>query len=202
MSRGSRPSILRMRDGTTSFGLAGPSTQRLRSGNPIVTDQNSENPDKINESAAERTRELSPQDRPLISQEEPSEIPDELLAALPEEVRVAVVEIIRSQSFKGPLPPPEMLAKYEDVLPGGAERIFKMAETEQNHRVSWERRALRAVTRGQWFGFIIAIVAIFISAALAVEGYTTMAIILAGGGLLGPVWTILRRFVEKDGNGS
>jgi uncharacterized membrane protein len=34
----------------------------------------------------------------------------------------------------GPLPDPEILAKYEQVMPGAAERIFKMAETEQHER--------------------------------------------------------------------
>ena len=171
-----------------------------------MSDQNTENPDETSEGqkrkTSTKTRELSPQDSPLISQEGPDDIPEELLEALPEELRVAFVEIVRSQSFKGPLPPPEMLGQYEKVLPGSAKEIFEMAKAEQNHRISWEGRSLTAVTRGQWFGFIIAIVAILISAGLAVEGYTTMAIVLAGGGLLGPAWTILRRIVERNENGS
>ena len=202
MSHGLRPNILGMHGGKISFGSERPSTRRYQSGSSIVTDQKTESPNGTDDDQTERARELSPQDKPLISQEGSDDIPEELLADLPEEIRVAFVEIMRSQSFRGPLPPPEMLDEYEKVLPGAAERIFKMAETEQGHRVSWERKALKAVTRGQWFGFTIAIVAILISAGLAVEGYTTMAIVLAGGGLLGPVWSILRSIVGRDGNDS
>ena len=32
-----------------------------------------------------------------------------------------------SSLHSGPLPPPNILAKYDDVLPGAAERIMKMA---------------------------------------------------------------------------
>lgn len=32
--------------------------------------------------------------------------------------------------YSGPLPKPEDLAKYEQVIPGAAERIIKMAERE------------------------------------------------------------------------
>ena len=148
---------------------------------------------------AKETRELSPQDDPLLPQEETVDIPEEVLEALPEEVRVAIVSIIKSQSFKGPLPPPEMLREYDDVVPGGAERIFKMAEIEQGHRVSWERKALRIVTRGQWFGFSIAIIAIGAATFLAIQGHTTMAIVLAGGGLLGPLWPLLKKLMDRNG---
>lgn len=34
----------------------------------------------------------------------------------------------RSQSWKGPLPPPAALAAYERVLPGAADRVFQLAE--------------------------------------------------------------------------
>ncbi|PIQ30327.1 MAG: hypothetical protein COS35_13425 [Zetaproteobacteria bacterium CG02_land_8_20_14_3_00_50_9] len=34
----------------------------------------------------------------------------------------------------GPLPAPEDFAKYENILPGAAERILSMAENEARHR--------------------------------------------------------------------
>lgn len=39
-----------------------------------------------------------------------------------------------TRSFEGPLPPPDILAGYEDVLPGSAERILLMAEQESAAR--------------------------------------------------------------------
>lgn len=44
--------------------------------------------------------------------------------------------------FSGPLPPPSMYGEYEGVLKGSADRIFKMAEKEQDHRIKWENDAL------------------------------------------------------------
>lgn len=48
------------------------------------------------------------------------------------------------KAHSGPLPAPEDLARYDDLLPGAAERIFAMAEREQNHRLSMEREAMEA----------------------------------------------------------
>jgi len=45
---------------------------------------------------------------------------------------------------QGPLPAPEDLQRYNDLLPGAAERIIKMAEAEQMHRHEQESRAMGA----------------------------------------------------------
>jgi uncharacterized membrane protein len=62
----------------------------------------------------------------------------------PEEKRAeaifqAAVEISR---FSGPLPHPEDLAKYEQVLPGAADRIIRMAEQQAAHRQNLERAVI------------------------------------------------------------
>ena len=38
---------------------------------------------------------------------------------------------IERRRFSGPVPPPEILAQYDQVLPGAADRILQMAEREQ-----------------------------------------------------------------------
>jgi uncharacterized membrane protein len=38
----------------------------------------------------------------------------------------------------GPLPPPEDLAKYNMIVPDAAERILRMAEKQQAHRMELE----------------------------------------------------------------
>lgn len=42
--------------------------------------------------------------------------------------------VARAESFAGPLPPPDLLKKYDEVLPGMAKRILAMAEEEQRIR--------------------------------------------------------------------
>ena len=57
-----------------------------------------------------------------------------------------------------------MLKGYEEVLDGAAERILKMAEYEALHRRETEYFELRSdaklETRGQVFGFVLAVVSL------------------------------------------
>jgi len=57
------------------------------------------------------------------------------------ERRVAVVqtELIH---FSGPVPSPEMLREYGNILENGAERVFRMAEAQAVHRREMERIVL------------------------------------------------------------
>ena len=41
------------------------------------------------------------------------------------------------QAFSGPLPPPSMLAEYNNVVQNGAERIMVMAEKQQTIGKKW-----------------------------------------------------------------
>ena len=72
--------------------------------------------------------------------------------------------------FRGPLPPAEELAKYNQIIPNGADRIMVMAEKEQSHRQNMESIVVNSVSsqnkRGQWFAYSVAILAIFLSAYL------------------------------------
>lgn len=69
-----------------------------------------------------------------------------------------------SQQWSGPLPPPAALDQFNQIVPGGAERIFLLVEREQAHRLDMDSIALNAMVkdtrRGQWLGASIAILAI------------------------------------------
>jgi hypothetical protein len=45
-----------------------------------------------------------------------------------DQVNIQAARVEVSQAWSGPLPPPEILAEYERLLPGAAERILMMAE--------------------------------------------------------------------------
>jgi uncharacterized membrane protein len=79
------------------------------------------------------------------------------------------VEIAQS-SFSGPLPPPDILQRYDLIVPGAAARILKMAEDQALHRRSLERTVIEGGSRranmGLWLGFILSIVVLGLSAAL------------------------------------
>jgi len=57
-----------------------------------------------------------------------------------------------------------MLARFNEIIPNGADRIVAMAEAQQRHRFDLEATVVKgntaAQSRGQWFAFILALVAI------------------------------------------
>src|SRR3989338_1832853 len=68
---------------------------------------------------------------------------------------------IERNYHSGPLPAPETLQKYNQILPGLADRIVKMAENQSIHRQKLESRVVWfdgfRSTLGLFFGFAIAI---------------------------------------------
>jgi uncharacterized membrane protein len=49
----------------------------------------------------------------------------------------------QASSFTGILPPPDILIHYNEAVPDAAERIIKMAEKQQDHRIELEKKAIR-----------------------------------------------------------
>jgi uncharacterized membrane protein len=80
----------------------------------------------------------------------------------------------QSVSFSGPSPHPALLAKYNEVIPNGAERIMAMAERQSDHRESLEAQAvagnLASQARGSHYVFIICIIALVGGFALILTG--------------------------------
>ena len=67
---------------------------------------------------------------------------------------------VRGEHFSGPLPPPDVLRRYDEIFPGLGERIVAMAENQSRHRQGLEKTVVegRAANerRGQTYGFILA----------------------------------------------
>ena len=79
----------------------------------------------------------------------------------------------KEQIFSGPVPPPEVLEKYEQIQPGFAERLLKMAEKEQESRIESQQKAFDAEKELATFelnnykrGQIFALVSVFLVVAL------------------------------------
>ena len=51
--------------------------------------------------------------------------------------------LLQQAHYQGPLPLPDHFERYNEVLPGSAERILMMAEKEQIHRLSQEQESLK-----------------------------------------------------------
>lgn len=91
------------------------------------------------------------------------------------------MQIARAYSFSGPLPPPEALEKYNQVLPGAAERILMMAEQQGKHRQLIEKRVIdsNAFTQkmGPVLGFIVAMTAVLGGIYLVHSGQSTAGLV-------------------------
>lgn len=86
----------------------------------------------------------------------PHELQEEISEAEPEE-RIAIISRVISQiRYEGPLPPSFMLKEYEDVLPGAADRILRMAEQQASHRQSIEKTVISSKSKAEILGVIFA----------------------------------------------
>ena len=97
-----------------------------------------------------------------------------------------------SVSFSGPLPPPNHLEHYEKVLPGAAERIFKMAENQSLHRRNLETKVVDSgisdSKKGLWFGLLIGLSGFLLVGYCAYLGFQLLAGIIGAldlGSLVG-----------------
>lgn len=112
------------------------------------------------------------------------------------------VEITESKHFSGPLPPPEELAKYDRVVPGAAERIISMAESEMRHRHKNEDKLSRGVVctavLSIIFAFIVAFSLVGLAAYVAYMGNGAAAATIAVGSIAGVIGSFLYKSKNKN----
>ena len=113
---------------------------------------------------------------------------------------------VQAVSFQGPLPPPQILQQYDEIVPGAAERIICQFENQVKHRQELENKVITSDVRqsyiGSVLGFIIAISAIGAGTVLAYIGQPTeglAALLTPLAGLIGVyVWGSYQRRKERD----
>ncbi len=121
---------------------------------------------------------------------------DQTLDGIPaEEAEETRLAQIQGRMFVGPLPPPALLAEYENILPGAGDRITTMAEKEQEHRIEWEQNELRTSARhaitGQWLAFSALALCLMGAAYTATIGKEVTAGLFLGAAALGVVGKFL-----------
>lgn len=93
---------------------------------------------------------------------------------------------------------------YEEVLPGAADRILTMAESQQAHRHDLERATVHEAANRSWWGlrlgFVIALVAIGVGAGAIFTGHALagFALIIAQAAALAGVFVIGRVEQRKE----
>ena len=99
------------------------------------------------------------------------------------------------QAHAGPLPPPEMLRRYDEIVPGAAERILAMAEQLANHRQALQRQELASgiearaneqalEKRGQWFAGLLGFAALCGAVTCTLYGHDAVGGTIVGTTIL------------------
>ncbi|HET8575347.1 MAG TPA: DUF2335 domain-containing protein [Candidatus Paceibacterota bacterium] len=100
-----------------------------------------------------------------------------------------------TELFSGPLPHPYILSRYEQIVPGAAERILAMAEKQSAHRQSLEAQTVKSdnlkSTLGVVFAFVIVLLGFALAAYTAINGREIFASVLGAGLLVGLVSTFI-----------
>ena len=120
----------------------------------------------------------------------------QFVASLPDDKKIELykfLEISVETTFAGPLPSPDDLKKYNEVLPDAADRIMNMAEKEQQIRADGQAGILAndrlRINRATLLG-----VSLIVVAGIATWlGRTEIALPL---GLVGTVAAILRQVMD------
>jgi len=109
---------------------------------------------------------------------------------LPPEEREAIKDIVTIEvrrqmvSYEGPLPPSAEFGRYEEILPGAAERILAMAEREQEARLTAQQavidREYRLRQHGQMYALIITVAFLCLAGVLIQKGHYVSAVTILG----------------------
>ena len=113
-----------------------------------------------------------------------------------------------TEVWAGPIPPPEALQKYEDIVPGAANRILKMAEGQTAHRIQIEKTVVRGDSwrsfLGLIFGFIVSMTGLLGGIYIIDNGHDWAGGVLVGLDLVGLagcfVYGSRSRRVEREQN--
>ncbi|MEO0986862.1 MAG: DUF2335 domain-containing protein [Cyanobacteria bacterium J06639_14] len=119
-----------------------------------------------------------------------------------------------SLNFSGPLPPPQILAQYNNAHPDAADRILKMAEREQQHRhetqskmvethISDLKAARHEKRLGQILGFTIGAICIFAGLTAVLADHPVSGTIFGSTGVVGLVSVFVAgRQINKENDDS
>ena len=115
---------------------------------------------------------------------------------------ISAIQVSESRHYSGPLPLPEDLAKYDQVVPGAAERIMQMAEKEMQHRHENDNMMAKNIVRTTILSILAAFFCVLVMAGLVFyalhKGYPTVAGTIAVGSIAAVAGVFFRQKANKE----
>jgi uncharacterized membrane protein len=116
-----------------------------------------------------------------------ADVPPDVLEGMRRAVRegneTELLALVSHHSYSGPIPAPEVLQRYDHIVPGAADRIMRWTESQTRHRHELEREQseaeIRQRDRGQHYALIIAIAALIASVSCAWLGLPWVSGVIA-----------------------
>jgi uncharacterized membrane protein len=109
--------------------------------------------------------------------------------------RKTQVNIRRAEHFSGPIPPPEILERYNTVYPGAAQIILEAFKVQGDHRRSLETMVVKQGKRdsllGLVFAFILGLATVTGSVICIIYDHQIAGTLLGGAGLTSLVGTFV-----------
>jgi uncharacterized membrane protein len=115
--------------------------------------------------------------------------------ALIERAVEAIVVAQSARSWIGPLPHPEVLAQYEEVVPGSGTRIIAMAESETTEKAATDRLLAEGEIESTKSGVAVAGALAFVCVFAAIAFFIVHNTVAGGIMLSIPVLTLIRAFI-------
>lgn len=98
----------------------------------------------------------------------------------------------RLEMYSGPLPHPDLLKRYREIIPDAPERILRMAENQTAHRIEIEKNVIKGnllnERLGLIAGFVVCMSALYLGTKILLSGhevYGFAAIVTALASLVG-----------------
>jgi uncharacterized membrane protein len=107
-----------------------------------------------------------------------------------------VVSLVTEERFSGPIAHPRHLREYEEICPGAADRIIRMAENNLIHAQTVQIRAVEGdiadVRAGRRYGFLALLALIVAASGAAYFDHEVIAGAFLGAGALGVIGQLIQ----------
>ncbi|MDR3351042.1 MAG: DUF2335 domain-containing protein [Prevotellaceae bacterium] len=109
--------------------------------------------------------------------------------------QLANLSVRHEQAYQGPIPDPDSLARYEQIQPGFAERIMRMAEEEAIHRRSNENKIIKGNVRMAMLGIVFAFLSVIVFAGIVIFAIREGSSVAALGAVITSICSLAGVFI-------